>query len=81
MRARRGGDIDGLYAERGQPIEVADDGEALAEILGGLVGQRLGVRAHGVAGGHQRKVLPAGAVQLVQPKQVSVPHPAAADDR
>ena len=66
---------------RGQLIQVADHGRAHAEIAGGLVRERFGVRAHRIAGADQRKAVQAGAVELHQPEQVSVPHPPAPDDR
>ena len=81
VHARRGRYVDSCDIEGGQLAEGAHNSGARAEEGRGLVGERLGVGAHGVAGADEGEAAEAGAVQLGQPEEVAVAHAAAAYDR
>ncbi len=76
----RGGDVDGVDADALEPVEVGDDFGSNAEEGFGLLRQRFGVRAIGIAGGCEVEGRQALPMQLAEPVEVAMPHAAASDD-
>jgi hypothetical protein len=80
MVSRRRGHIDRLDAERGEPIQSADNGRAASKIPGCLIGEGFGVPSHRVARPNELKVLPTRAMELCKPVQMTVPHATTANN-